>query len=94
MTSKKYVLKHVDEIPGAVGSEKNEITMKGELMEFDDILTHIGEFGLSQKHLFVIMIPYAFSLAFVYFTQLFIVIIPESYWCTIPELANLTREER
>lgn len=67
---------------------------KGEPFEFDDLLPHIGEFGLYQKILFLLMIPFAFFVAWVYFTQIFITIVPEHYWCKIPELANLTVEER
>lgn len=40
------------------------------------------------------MIPFAFFVAWVYFTQIFITIIPEQHWCLVPELANLTTEAR
>jgi hypothetical protein len=63
-------------------------------MDFDDILPHIGEFGLYQKLLFILLAPFAFFVAFVYFTQIFITVIPEGYWCRIPELMNLTAEQR
>lgn len=63
-------------------------------MDFDDLLPHIGEFGFYQKLLFLLMIPFAFFVAWVYFTQIFITINPEQYWCKVPELANLTVEER
>ncbi|KAL3284540.1 hypothetical protein HHI36_018698 [Cryptolaemus montrouzieri] len=62
--------------------------------EFDDLLPYIGEFGIYQKILFLLMIPFAFSVAFVYFTQIFITVIPDEHWCWIPELANLTVEQR
>lgn len=65
-----------------------------EPMDFDDILPYIGEFGRYQKMLFLMMIPFAFFVAFVYFTQIFITLVPENHWCWVPELANLTREER
>lgn len=65
-----------------------------ESMDFDDILPHIGEFGFYQKMLFLLMIPFAFFVAFVYFTQIFITLVPEEHWCWVPELANLTKEER
>ena len=65
-----------------------------ELFEFDDLLPHIGEFGIYQKLLFLMMIPFAFFVAWVYFTQIFLTITPEQHWCWIPELANLTQEER
>lgn len=62
--------------------------------DFDDLLPHIGEFGLYQKILFLLMIPFAFFVAWVYFTQIFITITPEQYWCRVPELEHLTPEER
>ena len=63
-------------------------------MDFDDILPLIGEFGRYQKILFLFMIPFEFFLVFVYFTQIFMTLTPENYWCNVPELANLTQEER
>lgn len=63
-------------------------------MDFDDLLPYIGEFGLYQKILFLLMIPFAFFVAWIYFTQIFITINPEQHWCKVPELANLTVEER
>lgn len=65
-----------------------------EPMDFDDILPHIGEFGRYQKILFLMMIPFAFFVAFVYFTQIFITLVPDQHWCWVPELAHLTKEER
>lgn len=63
-------------------------------MDFDDLLPHIGEFGTYQKWLFVLMIPFAFSVAFVYFTQIFITLVPEEHWCRVPELEHLSLEDR
>ncbi|VEN47358.1 unnamed protein product [Callosobruchus maculatus] len=65
-----------------------------EPFEFDDLLPHIGEFGIYQKVLFLLMIPFSFFVAWVYFTQIFISIVPEKHWCWVPELENLTAEER
>lgn len=66
------------------------------LMDFDDLLPYIGEFGIYQKLLFVFMIPFAFFVAFVYFSQIFMSLTPEHHWCQVPELinANLTVEQR
>ncbi|KAF5290612.1 hypothetical protein FQR65_LT01902 [Abscondita terminalis] len=64
------------------------------LFEFDDLLPYIGEFGLYQKILFLLMIPFAFFVAFVYFSQIFITITPEEFWCRIPELEHLHKEQR
>lgn len=71
----------------AEGSEQRHL-------DFDDLLPHIGEFGMYQKLLFLLMIPFAFSVAFVYFTQIFITLVPEEHWCRVPELEHLSIEDR
>lgn len=63
-------------------------------MDFDDLLPHVGEFGRYQRILFVLMVPFAFFVAWVYFSQIFITLVPEEHWCRVPELENLTVEER
>ncbi|XP_043678623.1 organic cation transporter protein [Vespula pensylvanica] len=63
-------------------------------MDFDDLLPYVGEFGLYQKILFVMMIPFASFVAWVYFSQIFLTLVPEGHWCWVPELENLTAEER
>ncbi|XP_061399642.1 solute carrier family 22 member 13-like [Musca vetustissima] len=63
-------------------------------IDFDDILPMIGEFGKYQKILFICMIPFAFFVAFIYFSQIFLTLIPEQHWCTVPELEGLPLEER
>lgn len=63
-------------------------------MDFDELLPYVGEFGLYQKILFVLMIPFASFVAWVYFSQIFITLIPDDYWCWVPELENLTVNER
>lgn len=63
-------------------------------MDFDDLLPYIGEFGTYQKCLFLLMIPFAFSVAFVYFTQIFLTLVPEEHWCRVPELEHLSLEDR
>lgn len=63
-------------------------------IDFDDLLPHIGEFGRYQKILFFLMIPFAFFVAFVYFAQIFITLVPEEHWCRVPELDDLTLDAR
>lgn len=65
-----------------------------DLTSFDDLLPYIGEFGLYQRILFLMMIPFAFFIAFVYFSQIFLTLVPEQYWCEIPELRNFTQDQR
>ena len=64
------------------------------VIDFDDLLPYIGEFGRYQKILFLFMIPFAFFVAFVYFSQIFITLVPDEHWCFVPELANLTSQQR
>ncbi|OXU19993.1 hypothetical protein TSAR_013815 [Trichomalopsis sarcophagae] len=63
---------------------------------FDDILPYIGEAGRYQWFLFVILLPFTLVYAFLYFAQFFITLIPEEYWCKVPEFAgtNLTDLEK
>ncbi|CAH2236946.1 jg23394 [Pararge aegeria aegeria] len=68
------------------GEKRKKVT------DFDDLLPYVGEFGMYQKILFLLMIPFAFFVSFVYFSQIFMTIVPEQHWCWIPELANLTVE--
>ena len=58
-------------------------------MDFDDMLPLVGEFGVYQKILFLLLMPFAFFVTFVYFTQIFITVTPEQYWCKVPELDHL-----
>ncbi|XP_075217415.1 carcinine transporter [Lycorma delicatula] len=69
-------------------------TEKKQPIDFDDVLPHLGEFGRYQKLLFLMMIPFAFFVAWVYFTQIFITLVPEQHWCRVPELQNLPIELR
>lgn len=74
--------------------KNNATNATGNFMDFDDLLPHIGEFGRYQKYLFILMIPYASFLVFVYFTQIFITLVPEHHWCLVPELQHLSVDER
>lgn len=62
--------------------------------DLDDLLLYVGGFGWYQRVLFLLMLPYAFFFAFVYFGQIFMTVVPVQHWCYVPELANLTTEER
>ncbi|XP_076765735.1 organic cation transporter protein-like isoform X1 [Xylocopa sonorina] len=77
----------VREAGGSDGEETKE-------MDFDELLPYVGEFGVYQKILFLLMIPFASFVAWVYFSQIFITLIPDEYWCWVPELENLTVDER
>lgn len=82
--------------PSLNGSSKQASPEKVESppMDFDDLLPHVGEFGRYQKTLFLLMIPFAFFVAFVYFSQIFLTLVPEEHWCHVPELNNFTQEQR
>lgn len=64
------------------------------LKDLDDFFPYIGDFGWYQRYLFLLMIPYSFFFAFVYFGQIFMTVVPEEHWCYTPELNNLTIEQR
>lgn len=55
--------------------------------DFDDVLPHVGEFGVYQVALFFLTAPFCFFLAFAYFSQVFITLVPD-HWCRVPELIN------
>ncbi|XP_054732900.1 carcinine transporter [Anastrepha obliqua] len=76
------------------GNAKETAIQNPSSLDFDDILPMIGEFGKYQKILFLLMIPFATFVAFVYFSQIFMTLVPEQHWCTVPELEVLTVEER
>lgn len=75
-------------------SNANMAVAEKPIVDFDDLLPHVGEFGRYQKILFLLMIPFAFFVAFVYFSQIFITLVPEEHWCHVPELQHLSVEER
>lgn len=79
---------------GSPDKSKQSNEKTGPVIDFDDLLPHVGEFGRYQQTLFLLMIPFAFFVAFVYFSQIFITLVPEEHWCKVPELENLTVEQR
>lgn len=63
-------------------------------IDLDDILPKIGEFGRYQKlMLWLVCLPACFPCGFCAFNQLFMTDTPP-HWCWIPELHNLTLEQR
>lgn len=59
-------------------------------MDFDELLPHVGEYGIYQVFLFVLMCPFLFFLAFVYMSQMFITLTPNDHWCKVPGVSNGT----
>lgn len=71
-----------------VESVKAEEGERSKIETFDDILPYIGEAGRYQWFLFIVLLPFTFVYAFLYFTQFFITLLPAEHWCTVPELNN------
>ena len=59
---------------------------KPKIKSFDEILSYVGEAGRYQVFLFIILLPFAFVYTFLYFGQFFMTLLPEEYWCHVPEL--------
>lgn len=79
---------------GRKGSEFNKDKPLKNGIDFDDLLPHIGNFGNYQKILFLLLGPYTLFYVFVYFTQIFITLVPNDYWCNVPELLHLEVSDR
>ncbi|XP_043480772.1 uncharacterized protein LOC122510278 [Leptopilina heterotoma] len=64
--------------------------------DFDDILTHVGDFGKYQFTLMLSLIVFGSGLTTIYFSQIFLTLVPQKHWCKVNELMNfnLTQEER
>ncbi|XP_057336891.1 carcinine transporter-like [Microplitis mediator] len=69
---------------------------RAKIETFDDILPYVGEAGRYQLILFIILLPFTFVYAFLYFTQFFLTLVPNEHWCTVPELNgwNLTDAQK
>ncbi|XP_015511708.1 carcinine transporter-like [Neodiprion pinetum] len=80
----------------AVEPSKVEDGKRSKIENFDDILPYIGEAGRYQWLLFILLLPFTVVYAFLYFTQFFLTLTPEQYWCKVPELDgwNLTDHEK
>ncbi|XP_069361594.1 carcinine transporter-like [Maniola hyperantus] len=63
-------------------------------VDFDQLLSSTGEFGLYQVLLILFTCPFYVFGAFSYFTQLFMTEVSSDHWCWIPELKNLSPIER
>lgn len=55
--------------------------------DFDDVLPYVGEFGPYQIVLFFLTAPFCFFLAFAYFSQVFITLVPD-HTCHVDQLDN------
>jgi len=61
--------------------------------DFDDLLPQIGEFGLYQKIMFLLMIPFCFIASYVYLGQIFMTLPPDRYYCFVHEISLIESEE-
>jgi len=72
--------------------EEDNIKKKN-LEDFDDILMHVGGWGFFQYLLVIAFFPFNIFLGYVYLSPILTLFAPP-HWCKVPELMNLTREER
>jgi len=63
------------------------------MKDFDDVLQHVGGWGPFQYLLVLIFFPFNIFLGYVYLSPILTVFTPP-HWCKVPDLMNLTREER
>jgi hypothetical protein len=71
------------------GKTKEEIEIK----DFDEVLEYIGGWGPFQYLLTLIFFPFNIFLGYVLLSPILTLFTPP-HWCLVPQLANLTREER
>ncbi|CAL4095430.1 unnamed protein product [Meganyctiphanes norvegica] len=67
---------------------------ESQVVDFDDVLPLAGEFGRYQWVLFLSLAPFCCNLAFIYFTQIFMTLTPERFWCSDPDLSELPHDIR
>ncbi|XP_043265569.1 carcinine transporter-like [Colletes gigas] len=63
-----------------------------EAVTLDDVLIYLGEFGTYQRYLFGLLTVFCLFLIFVYFTQSFLTILPNEYWCRLPRVEGVSVE--
>lgn len=64
------------------------------LVRYEELLAAAGELGLYQCLLFLATFPFYTFCVFAYYSQIFITEVSPNHWCWIPELQQLTEEER
>ncbi|KAK9888733.1 hypothetical protein WA026_000959 [Henosepilachna vigintioctopunctata] len=74
--------------------EESQRKVSAQDIDLDDVLPKIGEFGKYQKlMLWLVCLPACFPCGFCAFNQLFMINSPP-HWCWVPELGNLTVNQR
>ncbi|XP_021947049.2 organic cation transporter protein [Folsomia candida] len=67
------------------------------MLDFDEMLVKVGEFGIYQKALFAFQAPFCIFVTFVLFGQLFMTLYPANIWCNSHfncTTGNLTAAQR
>ena len=65
------------------------------LDSFDDALPYVGDYGRYQKMLIFTLLPYGIAYSILYFSQIFLTLVPREHWCKIDELEGVfTPEQR
>ncbi|XP_059056834.1 carcinine transporter-like [Achroia grisella] len=70
----------------------NDVEVKE--VTYDELLSSAGEFGRYQILLFFSTFPFYVFGAMSYYSQLFMTEVSPNHWCWIPELLNLSSEDR
>ncbi|XP_014227687.1 carcinine transporter-like [Trichogramma pretiosum] len=56
------------------------------LDSFDDALPYVGDFGRYQFWLLAALLPFGISYSILYFSQIFLTLVPREHWCRVDEL--------